>query len=226
MLSKICKWDNSSTNSSLCDFFFFYLRHNVNFIFNVNAPCKYGFSYFMMQMFFFFTRVHLRNVHMMHMSLFRGANFHDANMTSLWCKFPCKDAQFIHDDGNAPFEGMSWCKCPFVSMPWCKCPFVGMPWCKCPFVGMPWCKCPFVGMSWCKCLLGSMPWCECPLIGMQWCKCLHGSMPWCKRPLSGMPWCECSLGSMLWWEYPLGNMSWCECSLVGMQWCECPLAGV
>ena len=174
-----------------------------------------------------FTRVQMRNVHMMHMSLFRGANFHDANMTSLWCKFPCKDAQFIHDDGNAPFEGMLWYKCPFVGMQRCKCrckcPFVGMSWCKCPFVGMLWCKCPFVGISWCKCLLGNMTWRECPLVGMQWCKCLLGNMPWCKCPLIGVQWCKCLHGSMTWCECPLRSMPWCECSLGGITqvfWCK------
>ena len=75
----------------------------------------------------------------------------DANVTSLWCKFP-----------------MQGCECKVYSW-WCKyllaemrmqifffgykMPLVGMPWCECPLVGMSWCECPLVGMSWCKCNL-------------------------------------------------------------------------
>ena len=114
-----------------------------------------------------FTMMQVRNVHMMHMSLFRDATFMmqmshaRVQMQSLSMMVP---AHIFNRDANVSLQrwrcknlvvqmssnGYVMMQMLLVGMSWCKCTLVGMPWCKCPFVGMPWCKCPLVGMSWCK----------------------------------------------------------------------------
>ena len=138
---------------------------------------------FPMQM--LFTRMQMRNVHMMHMSLFRDAifmmqmSYARVRMQSLSMIGP---AHIFNCDANVSLQ--RWrCKNLVVQMPSngyviMQMFLVRMSWCKCPLGDMQWRKCPLVGMSWR----------ECPLVGMQWMQ-----MPPCGYIMTQMLWCKHNL---------------------------------
>ena len=141
----------------------------------------------------------------------------------LWCKFPCKDAQFIHDNANAPFVGMSWCKCPFVSMSLCKCPFLGMSWCKCPLGA-----CYDANVRLWVCNDANVLLWECHNANTTLWVWHDVNVPWEYAKMRMPPW-RCTMMQMfiwcmLWCKCMLESMLWCECSIEGMQWCKCSLS--
>ena len=87
-----------------------------------------------------FTRMQMRNIHMMDMSLFRDTIFmmqvsHTrVQMQSLSLMVPVhifnRNANVFLQRWKCEFLliGMSWCKCPYVRMPWRECPLVHMQW--------------------------------------------------------------------------------------------------
>ena len=102
---------------------------------------------FSMQM--LFTMMQMRNVHMMHMSLFRDAIFmmRMSYWCMPWCKCPCRDAM----NANARL-GMQWMQVSLWEYAMMRMLCLGV---------CDECECPFVGMQWRRCLIESMPWCEC-----------------------------------------------------------------
>ena len=186
-------------------------------------------SKFSFSMQILFTKMQMRNVNMVHMSLFRDAIFlmqmsHVVvRMQSLSMMVP---AHMFNRDANVSLQ--KWrCQCLVMQMPsngyvmmqmpllyamsWCKCALVGMPWCKCIFIGVPWYRCTLVDMSWCRC-----PFWVCndmdPRLGMQW--------------MQMSPW-EYAMMWMSVWEYAMAWMSSCRYAmnanapLVGIPWHEC-----
>ena len=161
-----------------------------------------------------FTKMQMRNVHMMHMSLFRGAIFvmqmsHAmVQMQRLSMMVP---AHIFNCDANVSLQGWR-CKNFVVQMPPCRYAMMQMPPCGYIMIQM------LLGsMPWCKCLLESMPWCEYPLGSMSWRECLLVGMQWMQMPLWVCNECECPLGYAMNANAPCGyimtRMLWCKHNL-------------
>ena len=120
----------------------------------------------------FFTRMRMRNVHMMHMSHFRGAIFMMqmshvmVRMQHLSMMVPVHVFTY---DANVSLQ--RWrCECLLMDMSWCTCPF--------GYVMMRMSSCRYVMMQMSMWVYNDAN----VLLGMQWCKCFDADIIHSKIP--------------------------------------------